>query len=323
MNRTMLIVVMLTGAMAGYSQPDSARQQGVMPLDALRREPVRPQLDIPYAATDNPRQRLDLYLPDKPGSNRLPVIVFLHGGGWRYGDKASGAAHLMPFVRSGEYAGVSAGYRLSDEAIWPAQIHDSKAAIRWIRANADKYGLDSRRIAVWGRSAGAHLALMLGVSSDVPELEGDLGRHTDMTSAVSGVVNFFGVTDIPALIGQPSDIDRADPLAPEARLIGRALPGNADAARAASPMTYLTPNDAPVLTLHGTADNIVPYDQAVRLDRALTQAGVPSYFISVTGARHGGFPEEAIGRVRDFFSKILLGNDVEIPTGTLNKPESD
>lgn len=88
-----------------------------MPQDTLRREPVRPQLDIPYAATDNPRQRLDLYLPNKPGSDRLPVIVFLHGGGWRYGDKATGAAHLMPFVRSGKYAGVSVGYRLSDEAI--------------------------------------------------------------------------------------------------------------------------------------------------------------------------------------------------------------
>jgi acetyl esterase/lipase len=186
----------------------------------------------------------------------LPVIVFFHGGGWLQGDKADGVARLMPFVRSSEYAGVSVGYRLSGEATWPAQIYDCKAAIRWIRAHADKYDLDPERI------AGSHLALMLGVSCDLPELEGDVGPHGDMTSEVSGVVNFFGVTEILAIIGQPSDIDRTSLQAPEAMLIGGALLNNTEKARAASPITYVTPNDPPVLTIHSTADLTVPYDQA-------------------------------------------------------------
>jgi acetyl esterase/lipase len=289
MIRTLPIVVLLAvAAVAGCSRP----QQGAMSQEELRREPIRFELDIPYAGTGNPRQRLDLYLPKTPGAGKLPVIVFLHGGGWRYGDKASGAAQLMPFVRSGQYAGVSAGYRLTDEAVWPAQIHDSKAAIRWIRANADKYGLAPQRIAVWGRSAGAHLALMLGFTGDVPELEGDVGPHDDLSSEVSGVVNFYGITDIPALIGQPSDIDRTDPQAPEARLVGGVLPDRPELARAASPLSYVTPDDPPVLTLHGTADRTVPYDQAVRLDRALTGRACPVISFPLTG------PTMAASRMR-------------------------
>ncbi len=317
--RSALIAIALLAGLFAVGTPAGAGglDAGAMSLEELRREPIRLELDIPYAATDNPRQRLDLYLPKTPGSDRLPVIVFFHGGGWLWGDKADGAAQLMPFVREGRYAGISVGYRLSGEAIWPAQIHDSKAAIRWIRAHAGKYGLDPGRIAAWGRSAGAHLALMLGVSGDVPELEGDVGPHEGVSSRVCGVVNYFGVTEIPSLIGLPGDIDRSSPMAPEALLIGGVLTDNFEKARAASPTTYVSPGDPPVLTIHGTADPTVPYDQALRLDHALNRAGVPSYFITVRGAGHGGFPAEAQDRVRAFFSKVLLGEDAAVPTGTL------
>ena len=147
------------------------RKDGGMHLEELRREPIMFELDIPYADTANPRHRLDLYLPKNRKSDKLPVIVFFHGGGWMQGDKAYGAGVLMPFLRAGQYAGVSVGYRLSGEAQWPAQIYDCKAAIRWLRENAPKYGLDAGHIGVWGSSAGGHLALLLGVSGDVPELE--------------------------------------------------------------------------------------------------------------------------------------------------------
>jgi acetyl esterase/lipase len=145
-----LIAIALTiGSVAVSAQPSTDEcdqgKQGVMSLEELRQESIRFELDIPYAATDNPRQRLDLYLPKEPGSDKLAVIVFFHGGGWLQGDKADGAARLMPFVRGGEYAGVSVGYRLSGEATWLAQIHDCKGAIRWIRAHADKYGNGAQR----------------------------------------------------------------------------------------------------------------------------------------------------------------------------------
>jgi acetyl esterase/lipase len=279
--------------------------------------PVTSELDIPYADTGNPRHRLDLYLPKERDHEKLPVIVFIHGGGWMFGDKSDGAGRLMPLLRTGEYAGVSVEYRLSDEATWPAQIHDVKAAVRWIRANARKYALDPNRIGVWGRSAGAHLALMLGVTGDVAELDGRLGPYKGLSSKVTCVVNFFGATDLPAMIGKDSDIDRTSPDAFEAKLIGGALPQNPAKAKSASPITYVTPGDPPVLTVHGNADRTVPYDQAVRIDAALHKAGVPSYFVTVEGGGHDDFGSAADDRVTEFFAKCLQRRQVEVSTAPI------
>jgi acetyl esterase/lipase len=296
------------------------RKGGGSRLEELGREPIRFELGIPYADTGNPRHRLDLYLPKNRKSDKLPVIVFFHGGGWMQGDKSLGAGSLMPFLRTGQYAGVSVGYRLSGEAQWPAQVHDCKAAIRWLRANAPKYGLDADHIGVWGSSAGGHLALLLGVSGDVPELEGDIGPYKGVSSKVAAVANFFGVSELLAMIGQPSDIDRSRADAPEAKLIRGGLRENTGKAKAASPITYVTANDPPVLTVHGTKDRTVPYDQAVRLDAALRKAGVPSFFVTVKGGGHGDFGTAADDRVEAFFDKYLRGKDVEISTEPLNKP---
>lgn len=293
---------------------------GVVRLKELRRQPITFELDIPYANTDHPRQRLDLYLPKDRKSDKLPVIVYFHGGGWLQGNKADGAGRLMTLVRTGKYAGVSVGYRLSREATWPAQLHDCKAAIRWVRAHADQYGLDPDRIAVWGRSAGAHLALMIGVTGDGPEGEGAFGSTDGASSKVACVANYFGVTDIPALVGQPSDIDRTTPGAPEAQLLGGPLLDNPAKAQAASPIAYVTADDPPVLTVHGDADRAVPYDQAVRLDAALRQAGVPSYFVTVKGAGHGDFPKGVNERLQAFFARYLLGQQVDISTQPITKP---
>jgi acetyl esterase/lipase len=317
-------------AVAALAQPAKDERdlgkRGAMSREQLRREPITFELDVPYAETRNPRHRLDIYLPKLPKlpkppeqrkTDKLPVIVFFHGGGWVQGDKSDGAGRLMPLVRTGRYAGISVGYRLAGEVPWPAQIHDGKAAIRWIRANAGRYGLDADRIGVWGRSAGAHLALMLGVSNGVPELEGNLGSHTAVSSRVAAVASFFGVTDLLALIGKPSALDRTKPDAPEALLIGGSLLENPARAAAASPLAYVSANDAPVLIVHGTADRTVPYDQAVRLDTALRQAGVPSYFVTVQGGGHGDFGTAADGRVEAFFTRYLRGEDAAVSTAPI------
>ena len=158
---------------------------------------IRATRDLSYADNDNPRQRLDLYLPAAPTSDKpLPVVVWIHGGAWRAGDKAGGIGQLSSFVASGDYAGVSVGYRLTDEANWPAQIYDCKAAIRWIRGNAEKYHLDPNRIGVWGSSAGGHLVAMLGTSGDVESLEGELGTYADQSSRVTCVVDYFGPSEL-------------------------------------------------------------------------------------------------------------------------------
>ena len=150
------------------------------PSQPRQPEGVKVLRDIPYASTKNPRQMLDLILPNKRVSNDpLPVIAFIHGGGWRNGNKSSGVNRVVGLVQTGRYAGVSIGYRLTGESIWPAQIHDCKAAIRWLRGNAKAHGLNPDKIAVWGSSAGGHLASMLGSTGGVEELEGKLGQHLD------------------------------------------------------------------------------------------------------------------------------------------------
>ncbi len=305
-------------AQTGRDEHD-ASHPGHMTVAELRKEPITYFLDVPYAANENPRHRLDVYLPKKRDGGKLPVIVFFHGGGWSQGDKGDGARRLMPFVRTGQYAGISVNYRLTDEAQWPAQLHDSKAAIRWIRANAAVYGLDPERIGAWGRSAGGHLVLLLGTTGDVVELEGDLGLHKNVSSRVAGVANFFGVSELLAIVGQPTDLDRTRANAPEAKLLGGPLLANKDAATEASPITHISAGDAPVLTVHGTADRTVPYDQAVRLDTALRKAGVPSYFVAVKGAGHGNFGTAADARVKAFFDRYLIGQSHPIATTPLTE----
>ncbi|MGH7202399.1 MAG: alpha/beta hydrolase fold domain-containing protein, partial [Planctomycetaceae bacterium] len=169
------VVAMLTAGEFAFAQRNPAR----IP------DSVRVERDVPYAGTDNPRQRLDVLLPKEPaGEKPLPVVVFIHGGGWRNGAKERGLRELVPLVESGEYVGVTIGYRLSGEAKWPAQIHDCKAAIRWIRANAAKYHFDPDRIGVVGTSAGGHLVALLGTSGGVEALEGNLGSHDEAGSRV-------------------------------------------------------------------------------------------------------------------------------------------
>jgi acetyl esterase/lipase len=274
---------------------------------------VRAERDVPYADTDHPRQRLDLYLPKTPKSNKVPLIVAIHGGGWRNGDKAGAGGQVLKYVESGEYAGASIGYRLTDVASWPAQIHDCKAAIRWLRAHAAEYGYDPDRIGVIGSSAGGHLVAMLGTSGDVKEVEGDLGSFDDAGSRVTCVVDFFGPSNMLTMGDFPSNMKHDAPDSPESKLLGGPAKQNQDVARQASPVTFVTKDDPPFLIIHGSADMTVPHQQSVELDAALDKAGVPSVFITVEGGGHGQFNNpEVDARVKAFFDKHLLSRQADI-----------
>ncbi len=272
-------------------------------------ETVQAQLDLPYAGTDNPRQRLDLYLPAKRKDDKpLPVVVFIHGGAWLAGDKRSGREMVLPLVESGDYAGVSVGYRLTGEAIWPAQIHDCKAAIRWLRANAKQYNLDPDKIGVTGTSAGGHLVAMLGTSGDVPELEGQLGEHRTESSRVTCVVDQFGPTDLLAMGGSHNN-----PNSPESKLVGGAVQEHQKVAREASPNTHISRRDSPFLLIHGTHDNTVPFSQSQLMHDALKADGIPTVLIPVKSGGHGNFQTvEVAQRLRQFFDKHLREVDVVI-----------
>lgn len=276
---------------------------------------VKLESDIPYAGTENPRQRLDLLLPENPRGGKLPVVVFIHGGGWQAGDKTGGRRQVADLVASGEFAGVSVGYRLTDQARFPEQIFDCKAAIRWIRANAEKYSLDPDKIAVWGSSAGGHLVSLLGTSGDVKDLEGNLGKTEGIFSRVSCVVNFYGPSELLTMGAQSKpggriNHDAAD--SPEAKLVGGALQENKEKAKAASPLTYVSKDDPPFLSIHGDADPVVPYAQSVALHSALKSAGVASTLVTVKGGGHGqGFPPEVRGIVTRFLKHHLRGESGE------------
>ncbi len=282
---------------------------------------VRLEKDIPYAGTKNPRQTLDLMLPRSATSSGkpLPVVVYIHGGAFRAGDKAMGIGPLAPLVETGEFAGATINYRLSGEATWPAQIHDVKAAIRWIRANAAKYGLDPDRVGVMGESAGGHLASMLGTSGGIADLEGQVGPHGGVSSRVRCVVDLFGPSDFPAMGDHPSRIDHNAADSPESRLIGGPLPELKEAARAASPITYVGRDDPPFLIIHGTEDPLVPIDQSERLAKALKAAGVPCAYYRVVGGGHGQFRRPEVPRlIRQFLDKSLRDQPVgELSGGDL------
>lgn len=270
---------------------------------------IKAELDLPYAGTENPRQKLDLYLPQTRNDDKpIPVVVFILGGAWQAGDKRGGFGAIGPLVESGEYAGVSVGYRLTGEAIWPAQIHDCKAAIRWLRANAKKYNLDPEKIGVTGTSAGGHLVAMLGTTGDVPELEGKLGEHLMESSRVTCVVDQFGPSDLLAMGGSHNN-----PNSPESKLVGGAVQETQEVAREASATTHVSKEDPPFLLIHGTSDNLVPFHQSELLYEALKKGGVDSTLVPVQGGGHGNFgTREVAERVRQFFDKHLRGQDVVI-----------
>lgn len=269
--------------------------------------------DIPYADENIPRQKLDIAVPEKPSTDKpLPVIVLIHGGGWQGGTHGPFLNRAVPLVRTGDFAAVSLGYRLTDVASWPTQIHDCQAGLRWVKANAEKYNWDPDKIVVWGSSAGGHLVAMLGVSADVPELDGKLGPHADQSLKVAGVIDFFGPANMLTMGDGPGFERHNSPDSPESKLLGGTAKENVEVAKSASPQFHIAKGDAPILILHGTKDSTVPFQQSVDFHEALTKAGVDSTLVAVEGAGHGFAGQEVNERVEAFLSKVLLGKDVEV-----------
>lgn len=303
MKRTLTCLYVLM-SLAAIAQPKSAEISGVK----------NKFLDIPYATVSN-AQRLDIYLPDE-GHGPFPVILSIHGGAWLAGDKRDGQEKPMLEGLKRGYAVVSINYRLSREAKWPAQIHDCKAAVRWIRANAKGYRLDPDRIAAWGGSAGGHLSAMLGTSGDVQSLEDSTQGNADQSSRVQAVVDWFGPTDFSKMDEQLKESAVEHPMhhsvsqSPEAVLLGR-NPEEAPAlVKEADPATYVSSDDPPFLIQHGLEDNLVPFQGSVLLARKLGKVlGYRKVFLELFPATgHGGEAfrtEENLNRVFSFLDKCL------------------
>lgn len=266
--------------------------------------------DLAYVEKGHPRQVLDLFVAEK-AARPLPVIIWIHGGGWAAGDKSGCPPLRQGFAQRG-YAIASLNYRLSQHAPFPAQLEDCKAAIRWLRANARAYGIDPARFGVWGSSAGGHLVALLGVTGDLTEF--DVGAHREFSSAVQCVMDDYGPTDFLQMDAhRPAGavLSHNAPTSPESRLIGGPItdPGNQAKVARANPVTHVSPGDAPFLINHGDEDAVVPHHQSELLFAALKAAGVPVRFNTVKGGGHGaGFGGAELEQMRrDFFALHLQG----------------
>ncbi|MFC2079650.1 alpha/beta hydrolase fold domain-containing protein, partial [Candidatus Bipolaricaulota bacterium] len=258
--------------------------------------------DIEYASVDGISLLLDLYLPDPSSTGAVPLVIWVHGGGWRAGSKNNTYA---PTTLGEEYAVASIDYRLSGAATFPAQIHDVKAAVRWLRGHADQYGFDPSRFGAWGSSAGGHLVALLGVSCGNADLEGTIGEYLDESSCVQAVCDFYGPTDLLALPEQRGAAAARQPTAEDLLLGGMAeeLP---TLAGLASPLSHVSSGLPPFLIMHGSDDLVVPVEQSLVFNEALGATGVESTLIIIAGAGHG-FPRENLVYVKPFFDRLLLG----------------
>ncbi|HEY6166827.1 MAG TPA: alpha/beta hydrolase fold domain-containing protein [Verrucomicrobiae bacterium] len=306
--KTTLFITIALWTLSIPSDTSLAQAQKADPRGGNTPAGVKAHRDLAYVEGGHTRQRLDLFLPENAAAP-LPLIIWIHGGGWAAGSK-DGCPPLRDGYTGRGYAVASIDYRLSGDAIFPAQIEDCKAAIRWLRAHAREYNLDPGRFAVWGSSAGGHLVALLGTSGDVKQF--DVGAFPDHSSRVQAVCDYYGPTDLLQMDAHalPGARMKHDPVnSPESRLIGGAIQENGDKAARANPITYVTKDDPPFLIVHGDQDPTVPHHQSELLYHALKSAGVRVHFHTLKGAGHGngfGGPElEAM--VRGFFDRHLKG----------------
>jgi acetyl esterase/lipase len=266
-------------------------------------EGVKVERNLEYARVGDSALLLDLYRPESSGEP-LPLIVWVHGGGWRNGSREGSQA--IPLSGRG-YAVASINYRLTGVAPFPAQIEDCRAAIRWLRAIASKYNIDPKRVGVWGGSAGGHLVALLGTSGNVNKWD-TVGGNTDQSAGVQAVCDFYGPSNF-LVEDMPARARAAE--SPLGRLLGGPVDERRDEARQASPVTYISADDPPFLIVHGDQDKTVSIAQSELLEDALKEAGVEVTFVRVKNGGHGFGPEsdpnpmQIRERVLAFFDKHL------------------
>ncbi|MGE0534261.1 MAG: alpha/beta hydrolase fold domain-containing protein [Pirellulales bacterium] len=261
-----------------------AEEPAAAASDARAGDEIELRENVEYGTGAGEPLTLHLAKP-KNAAGRLPVIAYIHGGGWRQGNKDGHKDEAIEAAKRG-YLSVSIGYRFAPKHQFPAQIEDVKCAIRWLRAHADELGIDPERIGAIGYSAGAHLSMMLGTMDSADGFEGS-GGWADQSSKVQAVVAYFGPTNfelpypaitVPIVEG----------------FLGGSREQKPEAYKQASPVTYVNAGDAPTLIYQGTKDILVPYEQAFDMATALTKAGVPGRVELLLGLGHGWNAEEMV-----------------------------
>jgi acetyl esterase/lipase len=256
--------------------------------------------DVEYAHPGGEAVKLDVAYP-KSGEGPFPAVVCIHGGGFRAGSKEGYRKLCLTLAQHG-YVAITINYRLAPKHQFPAAVHDCKAAVRWLRANAKKYHIDPERIGVMGGSAGGHLAQFLGVTRGLKEFEGD-GGNAEQSSSVLCVVNYYGPSDFTKSYGKSKDAAEVLPL-----FLGGDVEKERKRHIQASPLYWVTPDAAPTLCIHGTKDEYVAYEQAVWIVDKLKAAEVEAELLTLEGAGHGfggKDAEKAEKATLEFFDKHL------------------
>ncbi len=266
--------------------------------------------DVTYSTSNGYDSKLDVYAA-RDKSKPRPTVIFIHGGGWVSGDKDASTLQLLPYLQMG-FAAVNVEYRLSREALAPAAVEDGRCALRWVIRNAETYGFDTERIVVTGRSAGGHLALTTGMLPSSAGLDRRCPvRLTDgkgpadtkeVEMPVAAIVNWFGITDVGDLLeGENAKVYAVDWTG--------SMTDRMEVAKRVSPLNYVRKDLPAILTLHGDADPIVPYDHAVRLHKKLEAVGATHTLHTIPGGGHGVFtPEqhqEAYSVIRSFLQDVF------------------
>jgi acetyl esterase/lipase len=257
--------------------------------------------DVEYARVGEHSLKLDLYLPIE--KQRPPLIVWVHGGAWRSGSKSN-----MPLTKLVEerYAIASVDYRLSTQAKFPAQIHDLKAAIRFLRGHGREWGIRAKKIVIAGDSAGAHLAALVGVSNDHAELEGEIGNDRSQSSDVQGIISFYGAANLTTILSQSTPHGLKVRVPALELLLGGQPTNVVGLAGLASPLFHVDRHDPPLLLLHGDQDPQMPINQSHELYGAYRSVKAQVEFEVVHGAGHGGaqfYDAQRLAVVRSFLRK--------------------
>ncbi|HEY5667481.1 MAG TPA: alpha/beta hydrolase [Gammaproteobacteria bacterium] len=259
--------------------------------------------DIVYANVDGEELALDLYMPANAGNP--PLVVFIHGGAWRFGSRAS--VSTVDLVDQG-FAVASVSFRLSPVAPLPAMVHDIKGAIRFLRARAAELGYDAERIGITGVSSGGHLAALVGLTNGSAAHEGEVGGNLDTSSDVQAIVSYFGASNLTSILGQstPFGLNVREPALE--LLLGGSVEEQVDLARFGSPVFQVDQYDPPLLLLHGDQDPQMPINQTHELHGVAKEHGLDVHFEVVHGAAHGGaafFDAERTALVAGFFDRTL------------------
>jgi acetyl esterase/lipase len=287
------LLLLSTGLLVGVA---FAQQQQVSVTGSPAPAGIVACKDVAYVPGGDEDQKLDLYVPvDRSGP--FPLIIWIHGGAWKYGSKEG--CIPLPWVAKG-YAVASINYRLSQEAKFPAQIKDCKAAVRWLRAHASQYKIDRDRFIAWGDSAGGYLASLLGTAGDTAEWE---PKPPVESSRVQAVIDWYGRADLTRVCTDPAMATH-----PVAQLLGGSGGQVAEIARKASPITYVSEDDPPFLIMHGDVDKTVPVQLSIAFAEALKKKDVPVTLVILPGVDHGGsefLKPEKVSIIDAFLNKYI------------------